>query len=427
MRLLHIVTLRLSLLAAIVMAFWSVLFYFALINEIDDEVDDSLETYSEVVMLRALSGEVLPTPGVGSNNQYVLREVAPGYAAAHRHIRYEDREVYIKERKEHEPARVLTHIFRTDNGRWMELEVSTPTIEKDDLREAIFVWMVCLYAVLLFGIALVNYVGIRRNMRPVYRLLRWLDRYVPGTQQEPLHNPTDIREFRRLNEVVASAITRSEALHEQQKQFVGNASHEMQTPLAVSIGRLEMLMDDEGLTEQQMGEVVKTHRTLENLSRMNRSLLLLCKIEGGQFTARTTVGMNALLRNCLPDYAEAYGHKGISVALDEPGSLSLEMDESLAATLLSSLLKNAYVHNVAGGEIRITVSATCLRVANTGCDAPLDADRIFTRFYHTQGKTSSTGLGLSIAQAICRLYGLGLRYAFEGGLHVFEISKLNKS
>lgn len=426
MKLLHVVTLRLSLLAAVVMAFWSVLFYFALVDEVNDEADDSLEDYAEAIIVRSLAGEPLPSESSGTNNQYFLREVSADYAAAHPHVRYEDRDIYIKEKKETEPARVLTYIYRTDDGRWMEVEVSTPTFEKDDLREAILLWMVLLYAALLVGIAVTNLWGVHLSMRPLRRLLAWLDGYTPGRRLAPPHNPTGISEFRRLNQVALDALARSEELNEQQKLFIGNASHEIQTPLAACTGRIEMLLDDETLTERQMGELLKVRRTLRNLSRLNRSLLLLCKIEGGQFPQRKPVALNRSVLEPLPDFREIFAAKGIGVETDTAADFLVEMDVTLATTLTANLLKNAFVHNHAGGTVRLASGPDFLRVENTGQPEPLDPALIFTRFYHTPGKQSSTGLGLSIALAICRLYGLRLAYRHEGGRHVFEVSRGGK-
>ena len=149
MKLIYHITWRIAPILTLVMAAWAAFFYFAVLNEVNDELDDSLEDYSEMIVRRALAGEPLPSADNGSNNQYFMRSVSKSYADTHAHISLEDREVYIEEKKEHEPARVLTTIFTMDDGKIMELVVSTPTIEKDDLREAICLWMFFLYAILL--------------------------------------------------------------------------------------------------------------------------------------------------------------------------------------------------------------------------------------------------------------------------------------
>lgn len=271
-------------LVGLVLSFWAVFFYWAMIEEVNDETDDSLTDYAETIIIRALSDEELPSSSNGSNNQYYLYDVSEEYAQQHPHISYHDEMVYIEEKKEEEPARVLMVIFKTDRGSYKELVVYTPTIEKYDLRQAMLEWIVFLYIILLLSILAVNAGVFQRNMKPLYVLLEWLEQYRLGEKTAPLKNKTQITEFRKLNEATMIAVERSEKQFEQQRLFIGNASHEMQTPLAICQNRLEALMDEGSFTEQQLTELAKTHQTLENLTRMNKSLLLLCKIENHQFS-----------------------------------------------------------------------------------------------------------------------------------------------
>ncbi|MBR1656345.1 MAG: HAMP domain-containing histidine kinase [Prevotella sp.] len=423
MRLLHVITLRLSLLATLILFCWSVFFYYTIMNEVNDEVDDSLEDYAEMIIVRSVRNEALPTASSGSNNQFFLREITPQYAAQTPHVRYEDRDVFIEEKDEFEPARVLTYIFQNDDGKFFELEVSTPHIDKKDLRGAIFYWIVFLFLAILLCILLLNLWTIGHSMRPLRKLLRWLDRYRVGEDNRPLDNPTKIYEFRKLNEVVKESIERTEVAYEQQKMFIGNASHEMQTPLAICNSRLEMLLEDPSLTERQMEEIVKTRQTLEQLSRMNRSLLLLTKIDNGQFADVADVNFTESIQRLLPDYEMVYASKNIRLQTELQGDFIVRMDESLAQTLLSNLLKNAFVHNHEGGEITIKATADSLLFENTGAPESLNRDYIFERFYHSSDNRQSLGLGLAVVKAICQRYGLRIDYAFNNGKHAFTIVK----
>ena len=387
MKLFHLVLWRLSLALVVVFTVWAWLFYLAIIEEVNDEV-----------------------------------EVSKEYAAAYSQITYRDEMVYITEKREEEPARVLITIFRAPNDRYMELVVYTPTIEKMDLQRAILGWIVFLYVLLLLVILLITAWVYRRNMKPLYRLLGWLDRYQLGHPNEPLDNKTTITEFHHLNETVTEFAGRNEKLFEQQKQFIGNASHEMQTPLAICRNRLEMLMEDENLSERQLEELMKTHRTLENLTRMNRSLLLLCKIENGQYMDKHPVGLNELLKHYIDDYQEVYAYRKIRVEMRLDESFCVEMNDSLATVLVTNLLKNAFVHNVEEGLIRLETDGQVLVIRNTGGEA-LDGKRIFERFYQGKKKEGSTGLGLALVDTICKMSQLHIRYFYENGLHCFEISK----
>ena len=101
-----------------------------------------------------------------------------------------------------------------------------------------------------------------------------------------------------------------------------------------------------------------------------------------------------------------------------PQRCVVNMNESLAETLFTNLLKNAYVHSLAGAVAAVKLQGDELVVSNTG-EAALDADYIFDRFYQGQRKSGSTGLGLALVAAVCRYYNMGITYRFEGGRHNF--------
>ena len=395
MKLVYRILLHMSWALSLLLAAWAVLFYFTMIDEINDEVDDSLENYAEVLVKRNLAGRELPAAFLGSNNGYFLHDVSAEYAAARPHMVYSDEEIFIPEKDEEEPARVLRMIFRDREGSYKELTVMTPTIEKDDLQEAILWWIVYLYLFLLLTILLINILVLHRTLRSLYAL---------------------------LNEAAIRNAERSEVLFDRQKQFIGNASHEMQTPLAVCRNRLEMLVGDgSALSEEQLGEIMKVQRTLDYLVRLNRSLLLLSKIENGQFPETEQVDFNALVRRTAEDMSEIYAGRGMRLSLREEGRLAARMNSSLGASLVTNLLKNAYVHGDAGGEVTVTVSGDRLSVCNSGAGGALDADHIFERFYQGAKKEGSTGLGLSIVDAVCRLYGLRTEYAYINRCHCFTV------
>lgn len=422
MRLVYRIVLHMSWALSLLLAGWAVLFYLTMIDEINDEVDDSLENYAEMLVTRSLAGRELPAAYSGSNNGYYLHDVSAEYAEERPRMEFSDEVFFIPDKDDDEPARVLRTIFRDSGGRYKELTVMTPTIEKDDLQEAILWWIVYLYLFLLLTILLVNVLVLHRTLRPLYALLRWFDSYTVGGKNAPLVNDTKVIEFRRLNEAANRYAERAESLFERQKQFIGNASHEMQTPLAICRNRLEMLVDDgSALTEAQLGEILKVQGTLDYLVRLNRSLLLLSKIDNGQFPEAEEVDVNALVRRTAEDMEEIYAYRSMRFALVDEGPLTARMNPSLAGSVVANLLKNAFVHGDEGGEVTASVAPRRFTVCNSGAGGPLDAGRIFDRFYQGTKKEGSTGLGLAVVDAVCRLYGLKVSYSYKEGRHCFAV------
>ena len=406
----------------VVLSAWAFVFYWGMIEEVNDEVDDSLEDYSELIIMRSLAGKDLPSNDNGSNNQYFLREVDAAYALSKESICYRDSMVYIDEKNETEPARILTTLFRDKDNRFYELSVYTPSIEKRDLKESIFYLLIGLFVILFVIILLINIWVFHRSMKPFYQLLEWLEHYRLGKNNEKLSIETHTTEFRKLNEAVSRYVAHSEEVFEKQKQFIGNASHELQTPLAICQNRLEMLLEDETLGEQQMSEIMKTYQTLEYLSKLNKSLLLLSKIDNHQFSEEKEVCLNEVLHRYMDDYQEVYAYRDITLTVEEEGELYWNMNETLAVVLITNLLKNAFVHNINKGSIRIVVSSSGIRFGNTASGSALDASRVFDRFYQgSKKKEGSTGLGLAIVDAVCRHSSLKIGYRFEEDMHWFEV------
>ena len=420
MRLFSRIAIRLAATLIVLMSLWAVLFYFAMADQIHDEVDDALEDYTTLIITRKLAGRELPNAGDGSNNTFTITPVSADYARRHSHYRYQDESVYIPEKREYEPARVITTIFNDAEGQYYELKVSTPSFEKADLFSAVLLWIVVLYVLLLLITVGITMLIFYRNLRPLYILLEWLDSYHPGVNPKPINNPTRITEFKRLNVALQSAIDRSEQMLERQTQFIGNASHELQTPLAIIGNRVEWLLDESKLTDEQAMELYKINKTLSRAVRLNKTLLLLTKIENSQFIETSQVDLVAIVAETVESLSEIYLSRQIKFTTDLPSKFEVQMNESLASTLVTNLIKNVYVHSEQGVEARAAIVGRKLIVENQGREM-LDREHIFERFYQGSQRETSMGLGLALVAAICRHYNINIEYSFVNGYHRFEV------
>ncbi|MGL5895269.1 MAG: sensor histidine kinase, partial [Bacteroidales bacterium] len=335
---------------------------------------------------------------------------------------YLDSMVYLVEKGETEPARILKSCFVDDKRQIWEITVAVPTIEKEDLQEAILNWILLLYSILILVLIVSNVLLFKYNLKPLYVLLKWLDKYRVGGTNEELINETDIYEFRKLNEAVIRNATRSEELFKSQKSFIGNASHEIQTPIAICTNRLEMLLQEESLDENSAEEIAKVINSLQGISRMNRSLLLLSKIDNHQYQDLDDVIINSVVSSLIDDFAEAYSYQNIKVSIDNNSEIRYRMSSALASILIANLIKNAYLHNNSGGVIRIQMIGRVLTISNSGEFVKLDDTRIFERFYHKYKKSSSSGLGLAIVESICKYYGIDISYNYVNGMHSFSLN-----
>ena len=422
MRLVYNVVLRVSIAVVLLFTLWGVIFYYSILDEVDDELNDALEVYSDQIIKRTLANRELPPKIDGSNNIYHIDKVSSVYVQKVQSISYKDTMIYIPERREKEPARVLRTIFKDRNDQYYELAVYTPTIEKEDLLEAIFGWLAVLYALLLLTVIFINVWVFNRSLNPLYVLLDWVDGYQLGTANPPLDNKTNIREFKKLNEALIRHINRSEKTYNDQKLFIGNASHEMQTPLAICINRSEWLINRPDLSKEQLEELLKIKQTLNYLVKLNKSLLFLSKIENRQFQETTLINMNELIKEHLIDYEEIYEYKKIKVSVVETSQVELRMNETLAISLVTNLLRNAFVHSAEEGIISIAIQPNQIVFSNRAKEGPLDKGKVFQRFYQQKKKEGSTGLGLVIIRSICETYDVSIDYEYHDDFHSFILS-----
>ena len=405
-----------------IFSLWAIVFYLILSDELVDEVDDQLEVYSEYILRRYLAGETLPDSTDGSNNTYFLRQVPSSELDIERKIEYEFKDVYIASRREEEPARIMHTLFESSDGTYWKLTVMTPVYERNEVISTILVLTFSLLAVMLLSIITIFAWVFVRHTRPLYRILHYLDTYKIGNKQS-LDVETDVTEFQHLGESVSACIERIEEVYERERRFIGDAAHELQTPLAVCQNRIEMMMEDDSLNEQQIIGLAQMQQTIGELIRLNRTLLFLSKIENNQFIEVQEVDINDKVRYQAEVLAEVYASKGIRIRLYEQGKWTLTANDELLTALVSNLLRNAYLHNVENGSIDVYIKEGMLSIANTGEDKSLDTSRLFARFYKAyHGKRNSNGLGLSIVKAICEVSNLHIRYAFEKGKHFFMIT-----
>ncbi len=424
MKLLLKITAWLAVALTVLLSVWAVFFYFATTEEINDETDDSLIDYSDGLIIRKLAGVELPSEDNGTNNTYYIKEVPEEYAMSRPWIDFEYHEVFITAKSEFESARVLTRIFRDSDDRYFELTVAVPTFEKEDIQRSILWWIVALYILMLLSVLGISVWVVNINMKPLKAMLKWLDEYNPGKQMPPVPSDTNVTEFRHLAETIRKAAERFDVQYQAQKRFIGNASHELQTPLAACSNRIELLLDSPDLTEAQAGELVKVHSGLQDLIRLNKTLLLLTRIENGQFPESSPMDFSRLLKESEQMFQEIYAGRLVAVSYDIRAPFICNMNPQLAAILVRNLMKNAFVHGDTGQDIAVFMDSDGFSVSNPG-NSQLDESKIFTRFYHSQSsREGSTGLGLAIVHSICKGYGLHVGYAFTGGRHVFSVKRL---
>jgi signal transduction histidine kinase len=300
-------------------------------------------------------------------------------------------------------------------GRPYRLELRTTMLDSQELLARIVLAGALLFGVLLVGLLVLQHVLARRLWAPFYNTLGQLQRYKLD-QPEPVHlAPTRIPEFQELNTALGRLLNRNQRIYRRQREFTENAAHELQTPLAILRTKLDMLVQAPGLTEEQASHIEPLLDVTQRLTHLSRSLLLLAHLDQQLFFPTETVDLAATIRTQLGHLREQLVSAGLTLKTDLlPTALPVAANRSLMDILVSNLLSNAIRHNVAGGEVRVSLTPELLTVENTGRSRALPADQLFVRFRPgPERPPGSVGLGLAIARQVCETYGFLLSYQYE--------------
>lgn len=420
MRLLNHTLIYLSGILLLIIGTWAVIFYFSMLDEIYDSIDDGLDNYKVLIIQKAQNDSSVLGKSVFDESNYSVRRLTDAEGAIH-HETYADTLMYMQNEQKMEPVRLLTTAF-SQGGKFYELKVIASMVEEDDLIKDLLYYILILYFIIITSVVVINNFVLRKVWRPFYDLLDRLRRF--NLKKGMAFSPPDtqVLEFRALNDTILQLLHKNMEVYESQKQFIENAAHELQTPLAISINKLELMAEEQALNEGQAYILSEVISNLERLTRLNSSLLLLSKIENRQFQEETSVELNNIVKKQLSDFAELIAFKELTVKVNEAGVFQHLFNSDIAVILVTNLLKNAITHNLPGGTLNIDIGEPFLVITNTGQQEALAPEKIFRRFYKTPGKSSSTGLGLAIVKTICDNYGLRIEYAYDSG-HSFRISK----
>lgn len=331
---------------------------------------------------------------------------------------FESVRIYDSLDHEERPYRQLSSVV-TIQGKPYRLTILISLVDNHDLLLAIGVVQAMLLIVLAGGLVLINRSLSRRLWKPFYDTLNKLKAYTVDRDETVVTGKTRISEFDDLNKTIAALTERNRKIFLQQKEFIEDASHELQTPLAVFQSQLDVLMQQPGLSETAADAIAGLESTAQRMSRLNKDLLLLSKIDNRQFTHMEDVALDSMVREHV-SRLKARMEEAHLTFRDSYDPTTLSTNRALTEVLVTNLLHNAILHTLPGGMITVKVDPLTLVVTNTG--KPLQAsDRIFDRFRKENNSTRGSGLGLAIVRKICESLGYRVAYAYDHNRHIFTI------
>lgn len=405
------------LFSALLLLIATPLFYFSIqwlfVNQIDRELRSHKREFHELLPLLNTVDEMEFFEKM--NDEFLLRESQ--YLMQSDSLLTMDI-VNPKENEIH-PYRVL----RTGvmiQGKPYQLQIQESMVNNGGLIGAIVSIQVFLIALLLFGFVLINRKLSKTIWQPFYNILDKLKYYQIDKDSSISIPQSSIAEFRDLGLAISQLVNRNVEVFRSQKEFTENAAHELQTPLAICRTKLELLAQTKDLTQEQADLIGSLSDSLDRITRLNKDLLLLSKIESRQYFSLEEIELKTVILKCLEVYRHKVQEKGLIVELSLEESLRIKVNSVLLEVLITNIISNAIRHAKNGGTVTIVSTKSSVVLSNTG--DPLEhPEKIFQRFHRESRTTFGSGLGLSIAKKICEVAGYDISYAYSSGMHHFKI------
>ena len=402
------------LLTLIVFSLGGSVFYERVHSIVKSDATEKLNDEREKIMNYVSVNHALPQNALSLGDSVSFSAAAGNEECKIGHLK-----LYNKAEQEYEPYQTLTFFVITGSQAYKAI-IYRPLIESDDLTTAVAETIAIIACCLLLVLLVSNFFISKIVWKPFYRTLEKIKSFDLIKESKIEFDKTNIQEFKELNEVIGSMTKKIATDYHSLKEFTENASHELQTPLAIIQSKLELLIQSENLSAKQMEEVQAVYEAAGRLSRLNQALLLLAKIENKQFGEAIPIALNDIIKNKLEAFSALIDHKNIIIE-KHLMPLSVKMNPALADMLINNLIGNAIKHNVQGGKLSIMLSEKSFTIENTGKPLTTGAENLFFRFRKNDESSDSLGLGLAIVKQICDEYGFQIEYKYAGGLHTIHI------
>jgi signal transduction histidine kinase len=395
-----------------------VLFYLALGRVVDQNIREMLESRKAYIILNLQQNQPISDLLESPDHSIFIKRVEK----TGENKRFSDTLAYDQEEKELIPFRKMTFSAHSGDKQY-EVVLLQSLLESEDLQMVIVSFMIALFGLVLLALFFLNRWLSNKAWNPFFKSLSVLNHWKIGENQAVSFDRTGISEFDQLNGTLENMMQKIQADFVNLKEFTENASHEIQTPLAIIKSKLEMVLQDKTLSDQQHQRIHAAFESANRLSKLNEALLLLSKIENQQFVETAEIDICQLIQSRLEYLEELFALKQIDVSVHLDQRVVFVLNPLLADILINNLLSNALRHNIEKGKIIISSENQEITILNTSEQAEMDVSRLFRRFAKQTTTSESNGLGLAIAHEICNNYNLQLKYFYSDDMHHMTIGR----
>lgn len=415
MKLIQKFTLWYLVITFVVLVIGGVFSYYSIKSEVDHEQVKYLRKNIDFT-IRELNRGVIPDSL--SQNRMEINELA--MSTPRTKLLVTDTLVYTRYLRRKEPQ-LKVSTSEVINGHHFYISTYGAIVDTSDITNAVVKSISAIFLIMLVVTGLVSILISRKVLLPFNRTLKAMQEF-RLQQKKPLRlMSTKTTEFKRLNDFLSQMTDKALKDYQTLKEFTENASHEMQTPLAIIMGKLELLLESE-IDDEQAKLIVSAHDAVEKLSKVGQSLTLITKLDNREFESQETIDFSKVLNDSLYAFQELIEMKSLSLEKDIADNVKVKIHPLLSNILLNNLIGNAIRHNIKDGIIRVKLTPTLLEISNSGDPLTFPAEKMFNRFIKNNQSNESVGLGLAIVKQICEQSNIDIRYDYQDNMHILRLS-----
>lgn len=331
-----------------------------------------------------------------------------------------DHSYYDALNKDNEPFRVLNSPIKIED-KWFTFSAKINMVEKENLIGSTVFLFISLLILLIIGFFIITKIISKKLWQPFYAALDKMEQFEidKSTSGKLIESTTE--EFNRLNNAIDSLIHKNSSIYQSQREFIENAAHELQTPIAIFKGKLENILQRKDLNSEQFKLIDDLNNTTSRLVKLNKNLLVLSKIESNSYSEKQIINISEIINNQIAFFSEQAKSKEIDIKIDTHQEVVVTANPFLVEILINNLFINTINHNINGGQINVTITSKGILFSNTGALLPLKTEKMFERFSKSNPSSKGNGLGLSIIKKIVDANNWSIEYSLKDRFHIFEV------
>lgn len=308
--------------------------------------------------------------------------------------------------------RVLSYSFELDSEYYLiEIGKSITTIlrfEKQLKRYAIILMIIILIITIVIEVSLIQYM-----LKPIDLIVSKLKSTSHPSSFNFSKIKTNTSDFLYLEKAIHNLMYKIEESFNNEREYISNVSHELLTPISIIKSKLDNIIMEDNLTDNDMVKVYESKKTLGRLTQMIRTLLMLSRIENEEYLLKDNIDVIQTLKNVVSELEDRIQSKELELILNwNIQHIVIKGNNELLFNMFYNLINNAIKYTQSGFiKIESFTENQIIKIniidSGDGIDVN-DIPYIFTRFSKFKTNKDSFGLGLALAKKICNYHNIDI-------------------